>query len=64
MFSGLFHYTNECFYEILFIGLVAGVAATYSAITDLAVNKFTVPHVMLTHSEPVLDIDCCACTRY
>lgn len=30
-------------YEILFIGLVAGVAATYSAIADLAVNRFTVP---------------------
>lgn len=27
----------------MFIGVTAGVAATYSAITDLAVNKFTVP---------------------
>jgi len=30
-------------YEILFIGFVAGGAATYSAIADLAVNNFTVP---------------------
>lgn len=37
-----FH-TKVLLYEILLIGLVAGVAATYSAIADLAVNKFTVP---------------------
>jgi len=29
--------------EIMFIGIVAGIAATYSAITDLATNQFTVP---------------------
>lgn len=30
-------------YEIVVIGVLAGIAATYSAITDLAVNHFTVP---------------------
>lgn len=30
-------------YEIVFIGAVAGVASTYSAISDLITNKFTVP---------------------
>ena len=29
--------------EIMLIGTIAGCAATYSAITDLATNKFTVP---------------------
>lgn len=29
--------------EIVFIGAVAGVASTYSAISDLITNKFTVP---------------------
>ncbi|XP_045159616.2 uncharacterized protein LOC123525011 [Mercenaria mercenaria] len=36
-------HTKVLMYEITFTGLVAGIAATYSAITDLAVNKFTVP---------------------
>ncbi|XP_060597359.1 uncharacterized protein LOC132751223 [Ruditapes philippinarum] len=36
-------HTKVLLYEIIFTGFVAGIAATYSAITDLAVNKFTVP---------------------
>jgi len=56
MFEECFHFSRSIplhkrvlLYEIVFIGLVAGVAATYSAITDLTVNKFTVPCYVSPH---------------
>lgn len=36
-------YQKVFLYEIIFVGLSAGLAATYSAFTDLIENKFTVP---------------------
>ncbi|KAH3782629.1 uncharacterized protein LOC127841078 [Dreissena polymorpha] len=36
-------HTRVLLYEIIFVGLVAGIATSYSAVSDLASNKFTVP---------------------
>ena len=50
---------NVLYSQIMLIGLVAGVAATYSAITDLATNKFTVPcYVDPDRATKQLDISC------